>query len=164
MNPQSVSENVRVIVNEKTNSVSVAIGEQRTAVVIATAQGPQGPPGQDSPDSALTRVAGDTVSALRVVYERDGLVRHLDCMDSDNIDFLIGISTTSAQVGGTINVVKGGVIEDSSLYLDLGPIWLGPDGTLVQTPPVDGFDVFLGSAVSANRIVLNIQEPINLMR
>lgn len=137
--------------------------EQTEVVVIAAAeQGPPGPQGIPGPagGSSLQRLAGEVVSALRVLYELDGEVFVLDYRDAEHIDLVLGVSLTAAEAGQPLNVQRTGVIEDVGWSWQPGRIWLGIDGQLTQTPPVDGFDVLLGAAVSATRITLNIQDPI----
>lgn len=143
----------------------VAIHAKSPAEVIAAglrgAQGLQGIPGPDG-GSAFTRTAGESLSALRVVYEIDGDVFYLDPDDEDHIDLLLGITLTAADIGTPVNVQRSGVLEDSAWNWNLGRVWLGANGTLTQTPPLFGFDVLIGYAVSPTRITLNIQDPIQL--
>lgn len=133
-------------------------------VVTVGEQGPPGLPGEPGPagGSAFQRTAGETLSALRAVYELDGVVRYLDSQDAEHIDLLLGISLTAADIDQPLNVQRSGVIEDGGWTWKLGRVWLGIAGALTQTPPVDGFDVLIGAAVSATRITLNIQDPIFL--
>lgn len=41
-------------------------------------------------------------------------------------------------------------------------MWLGAFGSLTQTPPEIGFDLEIGTAVENNKLLLNIQNPIEL--
>lgn len=127
-------------------------------------QGPPGIPGAPGPagGSAFQRLAGQTLSALRAVYELDGEVFVLDYRDAAHINLALGITLTAAQVGEPINVQRSGVLDDAGWSWTAGPVWLGVDGALTQAPPADGFDVLIGSAVSATRLILNIQDPIDL--
>lgn len=133
-------------------------------VVTMGDQGPPGIPGAPGPEggSAFQRDAGEPLSALRVVYELNGQVSALDYRDSAHIDLLLGITLTSAEAGTPINVQRFGPISDSGWSWTPGRIWLGAAGALTQSPPADGFDVLIGAAVSATRITLSIQDPINL--
>jgi len=139
--------------------------EQAPAVLVATGeQGPAGRPGEPGPagGSAFQRTAGETLSALRAVYELNGQVRYLDYRDEDNIDLLLGLTLTAAASGEQTNIQRSGPIDDSGWNWTPGPVWLGAAGALTQTPPADGFDVLIGAAVSATRITLNLQQPIEL--
>lgn len=155
----------QVLVKEPSAPSVIATQERPERNVIAAGlrgiQGLQGIPGPDG-GSAFARIAGETISALRVVYELDNEVFYLDPADEDHIDMLLGISLTAATIGGAVNVQRSGILEDNSWSWALGRIWLGANGTLTQTPPAGDFDVLIGSAVSATRIILNIQDAILL--
>lgn len=135
-----------------------------TGVLAAGLRGPAGLQGIPGPagGTAFARTAGEILSALRVVYEIDQEVFYLDPDDEDHIDLLLGITLTAADIGTQVNVQRYGVIEDSAWNWSLGRVWLGANGTLTQTPPLFGFDVLIGYAVSPTRITLNIQDPIHL--
>ena len=135
--------------------------------VHTTTVGEQGPPGrQGEPGpaggSVLQRPAGHVVSALRMVYELNGQVFYLDYRDANTIYLLLGLTLSGAQAGELLNIQRAGVVEDSSWAWAPGALFLGPDGSITQNPPVDGFCVLLGSAVSATRIILDINRPIYL--
>ena len=142
----------------------VSLQQQEVLLVEQGGQGPPGPPGVPGPagGSALQRLAGETLSALRLVYELDGEVFALDSGDADHIDMLLGITLTAAAAGEPVNVQRYGVIYDAGWSWTPGRVWLGVDGRLTQTPPADGFDVLIGSATSATRITLNLTDPIEL--
>ena len=140
-------------------------------VVMAGTPGPagvQGPAGEQGPigpegASTLQRVAGETISALRLVYENDnGEVFYIDKEDDININSILGLTITSASTGGNVNVQRTGVVDDDSWSWDAGKVWLGANGVLTQSPPSVGFDVLIGTAVSSTRIILNIQDSILL--
>lgn len=133
-------------------------------VVALSDQGPPGPPGEPGPagGAAVQRLAGETLSALRVVYELDGLVFQLSPNDAGHIDLLLGLAITAAPSGTATNIQLIGAVDDTGWSWTPGPVWLGSNGALTQTPPTSGFDVRIGAAVSATRVVLNIEEPLRL--
>lgn len=147
---------------ERDYLVSLSLPELET--VTHGEQGPPGLPGAPGPagGSAFQRIAGETLSALRAVYELDGVVRYLDSSDADHIDLLLGLTLTAATPGAPVNIQRSGPIDDAGWNWAPGPVWLGADGTLTQTPPADGYDVLIGAAMSATRLTLNIQDPITL--
>lgn len=132
--------------------------------VLLVEQGGQGPPGPPGPDggSAVQRIAATELSALRVVYELEGQVRLLDYRDDEHVDLVLGITLTAATAGAPINVQRSGWLEDAGWSWSPGRVWLGADGGLTQSAPLDGYDLLLGVATSATRITLDIQEPIQL--
>lgn len=96
------------------------------------------------------------------MYELSGQVFVLDPADADHIDLALGMTINAAQLGANINVQRSGVVDDSAWSWATGPIWLGPEGIPTQTPPGSEFDLYIGAAVSSTRIILNIQDPIDL--
>lgn len=139
--------------------------EPRVEILTEAKQGPPGPPGPIGPSggSAVSRIAGSTLSALLAVWEdADGLVRALDGSDEDHIDLLSGVTLTAAESGAPVNVQLAGPLDDSSWNWSPGRVFLGAGGALTQTPPTSGFDVLIGIAVAPTRIVLRLQDPIEL--
>jgi hypothetical protein len=142
--------------------VSLQLPELET--LTAGEQGPAGRPGQPGPagGSAMQREAGETLSALRAVYELDGQVFYLDYRDSDHIELLLGITLNAGQLGEPLNVQRSGVLDDAGWSWVLGPVWLGAAGALTQAPPSDGYHLLLGAAVASTRLLINLQPPIKL--
>lgn len=132
-------------------------------MIVAGQRGPQGIgiPGPAG-GSAVQRTAGVTVSALCVVYELDGSVFPLDHQDDDHIDLLLGLTLTAAQADQPVNVQLMGAVDDSGWSFAPGRVWLGINGSLTQVPPGAGYDVLVGSATSATRIILNPEHAIDL--
>src|SRR5690606_23107372 len=108
------------------------------------------------------RDAGATLSALVAVYELDGEVFALDKDDDAHIDQLLGLTVTAASMGASINVQRSGAVNNSGWAWTPGRVYLGAGGALTQTPASDGFDVLIGRAVSATRLLLDLQDPIEL--
>lgn len=147
---------------EREYLVSLQQAEVHTTTV--GEQGPAGRPGEPGPagGAAVQRLAGETLSALRVVYELDGHVFALDYRDASAINLLLGVTLTAADQGQPINVQRLGAIDDDGWSWQPGRVWLGAAGSLTQTPPTDGYDVLLGAAVASGRLLLNLQDPIEL--
>lgn len=126
------------------------------------AQGRQGAPGPDG-GSTLQRFAGNqTISALHLVYELDGAVYPLSFTDGEHIALALGVSLTAADPFEVLNVQRSGAIDEPSWSWTPGFIWLGASGALTQVPPTSGFGLLVGAAVSATRLILNLQQPIEL--
>lgn len=138
-------------------------GDRRFTAIGAVAgqRGKQGIPGPAG-GAAVERVAGETISALRVVYELDGRVFALDYRDAEHIDLLLGVTLTAASAGAAVNVQRTGDLSDSGWAWQPGRIYLGQAGLLTQHPAETGYSLLIGSAVSATRILLNLQDPIEL--
>lgn len=145
---------------------SMLVDEVELVEVVTDAeQGPPGPRGPIGPSggTAFTRQTDAPLSALRVVWEDEqGVVRPLDATDADHIDLISGLAITAAAGAGDVQVQRSGPVDDVSWNWAPGRVYLGAGGALTQSPPADGFDVLVGSAVSATRLIINFQDPIEL--
>lgn len=145
-------------------SFGMAYQGQRTFTAIGAVAGRRGQQGIPGPagGASVQRLAGSELSALRAVYELDGYVYPLDYRDSAHIDLLLGVTLTAADQGQPLNVQRLGAIDDDGWNWQPGRVWLGADGALTQNPPTDGFDVLIGAAVASGRLLLNLQDPLEL--
>lgn len=148
------------------NQIMTHLHENEESLVLVTEVGfgIKGDPGIPGPagGAAVQRNAGVTLSALTVVYELDGLVYPLSAWDGEHIDLILGVTLNAALEGAVINVQRAGDMDDTGWNWTPGRIYLADDGALSETPPTSGFLTLIGSAVSATRIILNIQDPIEL--
>lgn len=158
-----IAKGVRVAVTRPFGYCVHIASERGAAVILAGQRGAPGIgiPGPDG-GSTVQRTAGETLSALRVVYELAGEALALDYRDADHVNLLLGITLTAGGIGQLLNVQCRGTLDDASWSWVPGRVWLGAYGSLTQIPPVSGYDVLIGSATSATRINLNLQDPIEL--
>lgn len=144
----------------------VMAAQPKTVVVTVGHQGPPGIQGPIGPagGQAMERIAGVAISALCVVYEdENGAVHPLDATDEDHVFSMIGVTLTAADTGQPVTVQHAGFIrEDSWSWLPGQRLFLGAAGSLSATPPNNGFDVLIGTALSPQRIALHIQDPIDI--
>lgn len=150
------------LVSYQPTTAKVVLKTIKEKVFITKAQ--QGPPGIPGPagGSTLQRTAGATLSALVAAYELNGEVFALGKDDDDHIDLLLGLTVTAAGIGNPINVQRTGSVDNSGWAWTPGRVYLGAAGALTQTPATNGNDVLIGRAVSATRLLLDIQDPIDL--
>ena len=80
----------------------------------------------------------------------------------ERVEALDGVTLTAASAGAAVNVQRTGDLSDSGWNWQPGRVWLGVAGALTQTPPADGFDVLIGAAVASGRLLLNLQDPLEL--
>ncbi|MDH1476778.1 hypothetical protein N5F13_19955 [Comamonas thiooxydans] len=162
-----------VVTVEETHSVAlegrdeILIEQVEVAVVVGVAeQGPPGPPGIPGPagGQVLQRKAGMDISALLVVYEDlFGSVWPADPDAESDVLALLGVTVSAAEAGQPINVQRMGHIDDEAWQLQPGKrVFLGGKGRLTQEPPQACYDVLIGMAISSSRLLLNIQDPIEL--
>lgn len=155
-----------VVVGESPRALVVLPSTPKTIVVAVGHQGPSGIQGPIGPagGQAISRVAGQTISALRVVYEGEsGAVHPLDPTDEAHIFSLLGVTLTAADAGLPVNVQRSGVVDDSSWHWAPGQrVYLGVNGALTVEPAEEGFHVLIGTALSPTRLLLNLQDPVQL--
>lgn len=132
-------------------------------------EGVQGPPGRAGPigpggGTAMERRAGETLSALRVVWDDEfGRVWPLSATDDAHVFLLVGLTLTAADAGGLVNVQRSGVVDDAAWSWTPGQrVYLGQGGALTVCPAETGFHVLIGTAASATRLLLNIQDPLQM--
>ncbi|CAM4266355.1 hypothetical protein COAQ111491_14045 [Comamonas aquatilis] len=137
--------------------------EQELVLLTEAKQGPPGIPGPAG-GQVLQRMAGMDISALLVVYEDlNGAVWPADPDVERDVLALLGVTVSAAVGGQPINVQRLGHIDDAAWQLQLGKrVFLARQGRLTQQPPEAGYDVLIGVALSATRLLLNIQDPIEL--
>ena len=166
--PQSlaVQGGSTALVQQAVAGALVLVPVVETLVVGTGVQGPPGPQGAIGPagGTAMQRIAGHTVSALRVVWEDEhGRVRYLSATDEDNIFCLLGVTLTAADTGGLVDVQRSGAMDDNGWSWSKGQrVYLGANGGLTTQPAEVGFQVLVGVAVSPTRLLLQLQDPVML--
>lgn len=126
-------------------------------------RGAQGRPGTDSGGGiqSIIRIAGESVSALRVVFERNAKAYIVD-PQTESVFQALGVAITSGSIDSELTIQTQGFIDDASWSWSEGIVWCGPNGILTQTPPVDGWDFIIGFATSATRLYIDLNEPVLL--
>jgi hypothetical protein len=133
--------------------------------------GTGGIPGTGFVDQArwlvIEKVAGETISALRLVRFSDAdTVVYATNNQTYNEAKAVGIATNGAALGGTVRVLIIGIMEDSFFAFPSNTLlFLGPDGTIVSTPPslpTAGYSVIVGEAPTNGVFSLSIREPVIL--
>ncbi len=153
-----------ILVMPEDSQVVVSEIELTEVLIAPGEQGPPGPPGPagGGGDEYVTRTAGETISANRVLYDRAGLVYPLGQADAENIYAILGLSVSAGQTGAQISVQRSGTVTDSGWSWAYGRVYLGANGQLTQTPPSSGFSVLIGFAATATSINLSINDPIEV--
>lgn len=111
----------------------------------------------------LSRSAGETLSALTVVWEdAAGKVWPLTSADVAHAPLRLGITTTAAATGAAVLVQRDGQLDTSGLSFLPGTVWVNASARLTQTPPTAGALIAVGAVVSSNRLYIDFSEPIYL--
>lgn len=113
--------------------------------------------------NVVPRRLAQPTSALRVVSEAipQGVYPTNPSQLNDSISVL-GIVIQSGTTGETVNVQVGGVIEEQAWSWLRGLVFVGPNGTLTQTPPETGFEIVVGYSPAPTKLNLQFREPIQL--
>lgn len=130
---------------------------------MAGQRGARGRPGTDTGGGIQTiiRSAGETVSALRMVFESQGKAYLVD-PTSESVFQALGVAITSGAEDAELTIQTQGFIDDSSWSWAEGAVWCDENGLLTQTPPIDGWDFIIGFATSATRLYIDLHEPVLL--
>lgn len=103
------------------------------------------------------------LSALRIV-SRVGVNYALsDPNSADSVWAIAGMTATAVNAATPFIPVRNTAFSDAGWNWVRGsPIFLGPSGTLTQTPPSSGYLVVVAKVLDPQTIFLEIEEPIDL--
>lgn len=166
-----------ILIEEPTSVViesgtTVEIFHDVTAVIELISQGPQGvkgatgdpgPPGSDGGAQAVqfTKIAGASLSGHRMVRPGlDGRAIYADNLTSADVNTPLWLTLGAAVEDADIEVAAFGNVEESSWAWSSGPVYLGLNGNLTQTPPVaPAFSVIVGYSYGPTVLFVDRQTP-----
>lgn len=91
----------------------------------------------------------------------NGFVKVADCRDQLLLNSVIGIALNSAPIGGNVDILtRGRFSNESWSFMPDKPLLLGTNGQIIQTPPSDGFLLYVGRALDPITIFLEVEKPI----
>lgn len=145
-----------------TPAFPITITEPESVVAIALANFFRGPPGDVGTRALVSLIAGALVPGHRVImFDAHG--NGVPADPTSPLYSFVGVSISGANVGSTFEAQLAGLIEESSFtFTPLLPIFVGPNGTLTQTPPTTGIVQVIGIAQTSTSILVNPQTPIIL--
>lgn len=112
--------------------------------------------------STFIALAGENVSALKVVYMQSGTVFVASSSTVAQVGRIAGVAITAATTGNSLTIQTAGRLVDLSWSWTVNlPIYLGSAG-LTQTPPTTGFSCQVATPVSATEILIDIKTSILL--
>ena len=127
-----------------------AVDAPRLATLVFKAEALQGADGADA--GHATWVAGEALSALKVVRAVGGQVFVQDAADLTDIYGCVGLTKTASAALASVDVAASGfVVSDALWSFVAGPVYLGADGALTQVPPSSpgqAFHLRVGTAIS----------------
>jgi hypothetical protein len=108
-------------------------------------------------------IADEVISALRIVYQTSSNHAALADYQNGSKKDAVGISLTSANIGGSVDVLFFGRVEDSFFNFPLNDnLFLGNNGIITNVTPVSDYSVRIGKSLGAGAIFINIERPIIL--
>lgn len=127
--------------------------ERKPAAPIAAVIGPPGLPGS-SEVIGITVTAGEAIGGHRAVtFDAAG-----EAVLADHRTLAAGaalaLSTHAASSGADLTVQASGPIEEPGWSWQPGPIYVGQDGVLTQTPPTSGVLAQIGSALGPSKMIV----------
>lgn len=118
-------------------------------------------------DSSINKfVAGQALAQYRiVVLDTDARMVYADHKNVSHAGKIIGLTMADAAMDAVIVVRSFGLVENPSWNWNIikPNVFLSTNGNITQTPPTSGFACVIGSAVSAERLLIRIQPSTTLI-
>lgn len=160
-----VVQEVEILAEEAQDAVLVE-QVQETEIVELGQQGPpgrQGPPGPAG-DAITVKVGPLPISGHSVVAcDAQGELIAADATNPAHRGAVLGVVADAYSPGDDAVVQTGFVLEHSGWAWAPGPVLVGLSGQLAQAPPAGAlFSQVIGQALSATRVLIDINPPITL--
>lgn len=143
---------------------SVEVLQSVGRVVEVVTEGPQGAKGEPG-GSTFSVTAGENLGGHRVVATNgaDAAV-YASSLVLNQANMVLGMTTAAVSVGGDVNVIRQGEVEEPSWNWTIGsPVYLGNNGVLTQTLPNGAaFSLIVGFPVTPTKLFIALREPIIL--
>ena len=122
--------------------------------------GPAGPTGGVPPiQVGATPLSGHSAAALSA----DGLLVPADCGNPAHLGAVAGVIDSAHSPGELAVARTASTVQHAGWTWTPGPVFVGLAGALTQTvPPGAVFIQVIGRAVSATRVLIDIQPPISI--
>ncbi|WP_212646591.1 hypothetical protein [Delftia sp. PE138] len=171
-----VSSEPSAAVIERQNSVVVTRESGKTHVVqqpappaVVVTRGIPGPEGKRGPvgpagDTITVKVGPQAISGHSVVAcNAQGELIAADATNPAHRGAVLGVVADAYSPGDDAVVQTGFVLEHSGWAWAPGPVLVGLSGQLAQAPPAGAlFSQVIGQALSATRVLIDINPPITL--
>jgi hypothetical protein len=141
----------RVTVQE--NRITVQLANTQARVVSIAAQGPPGPPAEDS---IIVTAGTGGLPAFRVVYlTTSGTAMAAAASNVTHADRIVGMTTAAIAEGQNGVVRRTGQVENPAWSLEPGRVYfLGEGGEISTAVPSAGFVLIVGVPMSETKLVL----------
>lgn len=136
--------------------------EQPTEAPVGLVQffvGPRGPAG----DAALLSVGAPLSGHSAVALSAAGQLAPADCTLPGHLGAVLGVVASAYMTGSEAEVANNTPMEHAGWAWTPGPVFVGTAGQLTQSlPPGALFSQVVGHAVSATRVLIDVQPPVSI--
>ncbi len=152
------------IVAKAKNNKFIAVAKNNKIISESKNVSIPGPPGPPGADSGFTSTAGEQIQAFQPVYVENELAFVAGSDDIAKSLSFAGLSTVGASISNPVDIITAGYI--TNIAWNWSPnleIFLGPGGTLTQTPPTPSnslYRIVVGEATGPDSMIVRISEPI----
>jgi hypothetical protein len=144
---------------------TVCVVEQPVSFAVVINRGEKGDPGSGGGGSVSlpSLLVAQSLSALRIVANLNGQYDYANPLDPIAAWSIAGISLQSINASGLLTPVNNQPVSDQSWNWVRGsPVFLGPLGTLTQTPPSTGSLVTVARVLDPKTLFIHIEDAIRL--
>ncbi|WP_270175219.1 hypothetical protein [Diaphorobacter sp. ED-3] len=160
-----VVEEIQILAQQPDDSVLQEVVESVEILAVAE-QGPQGIQGVPGPAGGATLIpvgATPLSGHSAVALGGDGKLQPADCTLAAHRGAVLGVVANAYAAGADAVVSNNIPLEHAGWTWAVGPVFLGAAGVLTQALPVGAkFSQVVGHAVSATRVLIDVQPPINI--
>lgn len=110
--------------------------------------------------NVIAKTAGETLGGHRVVWINDDDKVYYASAANATAERVAGLTTGAANAGTGATIQPLGEMIEGSWNWIPGPVYLGLNGVLTQTPPLTGALIEVGVATTPTRLIIRIGEPV----
>ncbi len=111
----------------------------------------------------IQRLAAGTVGGQRAIVLLGNSALHADNTNAAHFGKCVGVSCHASVAGDMVDVqVFGPMVDPGWNWTPDGPVFVGADGVLTQTPPTSGWLQRVGLANTATKLWVDLQPAIKL--
>lgn len=121
------------------------------------------PSRQTASKLSTTLVAGETVSALKVVRIGANSEAFLSEPDQYENALSVGVTLNTATAGNKVEVLSFGILEDPFFNFPVNDVlFLAVGGAITNVAPTSGIRTIIGKSLGVGSIFISVQEPVIL--
>lgn len=157
------SEPRLVLVNRAATRSVLARQSSVPRLIGAGIPGPAGKDGSGSADQDTAFTAGAILSGHKAVFADGSVVHYASADDLSGAERYVGITIQAADSGAGVIVRRSGVVELEAWSWAPGPVYLGLNGSLTQSPVLPGVLLVVGVALSATELDVRLTSPVEFL-